>query len=393
MCDLSQGIQTDDQAGTVSFTLSKPDPDFIYSLASPDAYPLPPSVPMKTNIDGTLPGTGPYILTAHDDSHVTLGRNPNFASWDTSVRPDGFPDEIDWVVSSSPDDAAVQVENGDADYMRLHRLDVPSAETLAQVSGQYIGQLHYAANSVTVVTMNTAIAPFNSLDARQALNMAIDRAAVVDVRGGPSTATITCQILPQGWPGYQPYCPYTTHPDPGGRWQAPDLDAARQLVQQSGTSGATVIVGPTYDRLSTIRDYLVGVLRDLGYSAPADTNTDFAYVQTHYAGNENQLSVLEWFSGKLTPTDLLGALTCGQNDGIDNFCDPSYDALYSDARNLQPTDLAASLDKWAQADHTAVDDAVWAPLFNEGTDFVSSRVGNYQYHLFYGALLDQMWVQ
>jgi len=29
----------------------------------------------------------------------------------------------------------------------------------------------------------------------------------------------------------------------------------------------------------------------------------------------------------------------------------------------------------------------------EGSDFISSRVGNYQYHLFYGALLYQMWVQ
>ena len=40
-----------------------------------------------------------------------------------------------------------------------------------------------------------------------------------------------------------------------------------------------------------------------------------------------------------------------------------------------------------------VDAAIWAPLFNEGSDLVSARVGNYQFHLFYGALLDQMGVQ
>jgi hypothetical protein len=48
---------------------------------------------------------------------------------------------------------------------------------------------------------------------------------------------------------------------------------------------------------------------------------------------------------------------------------------------------------WAEIDRAVVDMAVWAPLFNEGTDFVSERVGNYQFHPAYLVLLDQLWVQ
>ena len=47
----------------------------------------------------------------------------------------------------------------------------------------------------------------------------------------------------------------------------------------------------------------------------------------------------------------------------------------------------------AELDRKLVDLALWAPLYNEGSDFVAARVGNYQFHPAYGALIDQMWVQ
>jgi hypothetical protein len=33
------------------------------------------------------------------------------------------------------------------------------------------------------------------------------------------------------------------------------------------------------------------------------------------------------------------------------------------------------------------------PLYNEGSDFVSARVGNYQFNASYQTLLDQLWVK
>jgi YVTN family beta-propeller protein len=58
----------------------------------------------------------------------------------------------------------------------------------------------------------------------------IDRAALVRLYGGPAGATPTCQILPPGVFGHRRYCPYTRQPGADGRWQAPDLARARQLV-------------------------------------------------------------------------------------------------------------------------------------------------------------------
>src|SRR5262249_60349792 len=57
--------------------------------------------------------------------------------------------------------------------------------------------------------LNPRLPPFTNLKARQAVNYAIDRARVIQLlhKGSPGQATVTCQILPAGFPSYQPYCP------------------------------------------------------------------------------------------------------------------------------------------------------------------------------------------
>ncbi|MEO6059330.1 MAG: ABC transporter substrate-binding protein, partial [Candidatus Limnocylindria bacterium] len=114
-CDLSAGVVTDDAAHTVTFKLSTPDPDFIYKLAHPVAYPVPEGVPMNDLVEGTFPGTGPYTVTEVTDHEVRLGRNPHFEVWEAEVRPDGFPDEIVFTVVESDAQRIAMVENGDAD--------------------------------------------------------------------------------------------------------------------------------------------------------------------------------------------------------------------------------------------------------------------------------------
>ena len=116
-----------------------------------------------------------------------------------------------------------------------------------------------ATSSVTVVG-----------NARRALNYPINKTTVIDLSGGPLTAQPTCQILPPTMPGYQPYCPYTLHPSPGGAWTAPNLARARRLVRASGTRGDKVTVpdltpgGPV--PLAMAR-YVASVLDQLGYRA------------------------------------------------------------------------------------------------------------------------------
>jgi len=49
---------------------------------------------------------------------------------------------------------------------------------------------------------------------------------------------------------------------------------------------------------------------------------------------------------------------------------------------------------WAQVDHEMTDQAPWVDLYNpKQIDFLSKRVGNYQWNPQWYILIDQLWVK
>ena len=225
--DLRDSVVADDIAGTVSFHLSEPDPEFLSKLTGHVAAPVPAGAPDTTGT-AALPGTGPYrVRRFTPSSEVVLERNPSFREWSPAAQPAGRPDRIVFSVGGNSDDAAADVLRGAADVV----LGSPSRPVLARLRTEHPGQLHFhTVPSVDWVGLNTRAAPFDDVRVRRALSLAVDRDAAVDVFGGPGTARATCQVLPPGTSGYVRYCPYTRRPAAAGRWQGPDLARARQLV-------------------------------------------------------------------------------------------------------------------------------------------------------------------
>ena len=391
-CDLSAGVETDDAARTVTFNLTEPDPEFPYRLANSVAYPVPDKgVPMNEVVDGAFPGTGPYTVTEVTENEVRLERNPYFEVWDAAVRPDGYPNEIVFTVVESDARRIEMVESGEADFTSFHGLSLVSPELIAEIRTQYPGQWHVGSANTRFINMNSSIPPFDSIDARKAVNFAIDRAHMADLAGGQSDAAITCQLLPRTFPGYQPYCPYTFDPDETGRWKEPDMEAAQRLIDASGTRGAAVVVGPTFTTWLPQLEYLGSILEELGYEVSIDRTA----VSNPLAwGPHTQIALNGWAPDWLSASNFLGLFTCGGDPiSVINHCDPDFDAAFNHARELQATDPAAASSEWAALDRLGVDLALLAPLHNAGADFVSERVGNYQLTPMGVVLYDQMWVQ
>ena len=58
------------------------------------------------------------------------------------------------------------------------------------------------------------------------------------------------------------------------------------------------------------------------------------------------------------------------------------------------TNPSAARGLWERIDRQTVDQAPWVPLVNpKVVDVLSKRVGNYQYSLGGGMLIDQLWVR
>ncbi len=402
-CDLSKGVVADDAAGTVTFHLTGPDPDFLQKLASPFGWVVPAGTPNRDTGTNPLPATGPYMIKSYKpDRAMTFVRNPHFKQWSAEAQPDGYPDRIVMKLGLPLEDETTQVEKGQADFI----YDIPPADRLNDLATKYPSQVHInPTTQVYSLATNTRVAPFDNVKVRQALNFAVDRKAIIALFGGPRLASATCQTLPPNFPGYKAYCPYTANPG-SGKWTAPDLAKAKQLVAESGTKGQKVaVISTPDDTTKNISLYVVSLLRDLGYKASLKTlasSVEYSYVQD--SRNKPQISLTYWSPDYAAAGNFLDvSVGCGgftpnstASPNLSEFCDPAIDKLTQHARQVQTTDPDAADPLWADIDKAVTDKAVQVPLFVASKlDFVSARVGNYQFNPSVTGrfMIDQAWVK
>lgn len=396
-CDLSQSIVAEDASDTVIFHLSTPDPDFLAKLAQPDAAAVAPGTPFHDINAHPLPATGPYKVISVTRSQVVLARNPYFHEWSHAAQPSGYPDRIVWRTGASVETAITDVERGEADYT----LDPPPSTSLSAIETRFPSQLHVTLDDVTIqLALNTRAAPFNDLRVRRALSYAVNRATVARLLAQDSQPT--CQWLPPDALGYKPYCPYTLNPINAGTWSAPDLGAARRLIAASGTRGTPITIwsGPGYSTpdFTPAARYLASLLNQLGYPTRVKTfdEQDNMYHEVFEPGSKFQAFDRVDVPTFPAPSQFLGPdfTGCSGNFNFYEFCDPHTDAIVRAALAAQAAESPAAAQLWAHADRALTDQAPAVNLVTPSiTDFVSRRVGNYQYNPQLGVLLDQLWVR
>ena len=389
-CDLSEGIVADDTTGTVTFHLTQPDPDFLNRLALPFASAVPAETPDVLEDGATVPATGPYFVEGLTESEVVLVRNPNFRSWSDVARPDGFADRIVWRLEDDPGEMAADVLGGESDLMYW----VPEPRSVADLARTHAGQLHLTPQpAIYFMSPDIRVPPFNDVRVRRALNFAVDRAEVQKLIGLGTPPT--CQILPSNFPGYDPYCPYTLAP--GDVWTAPDLDAARSLVAESGTEGMRVTVWSTPNFDPEVAVYFRDLLEELGYRATLKNvkNSDPYFAAVYGSPRRAHLALVGWFTDYVNESGyLVPVLTCNAFVNESGFCDEDIDRRMDRAARLQITDPTAAHQLWSEIEHDLVDQAPWIPLVaRQWVNLVSERIGNFQVSPQYGPLVELMWVQ
>jgi len=393
-CDLSRAVRTDDATGTIVFHLRRPDPEFAVHLTGAPA-PVPPGTPDREVRTDPIPSTGPYVIERYVPGRVLrYVRNPYFRVWSRIARPDGFPDEIKFRLGLDGKAAVTAVERGQADVAQV------PADGLEEVKTRHAAQLHVNPSPAAIfhLFLNTRLRPFDDVRVRQALNYAVDRAAVSEAQGGPELARPLCQLRPPSVVGYRPFCPYTVDPGPTGEWKAPDLARARRLVAASGTRGMEVTVW-TFSRVEPAAREIVATLERLGYRTRLRRVAFFsAYFKKVFDERSRVQAGMSGLFGSTggPPSYILPWLRCGapRHENPGSFCNRRLDAHIRRALRAQATDLDASLALWVHAEREIVELAPWVPLFTpQQADFVSKRVGNYQYNPVWGLLVDQLWVR
>jgi peptide/nickel transport system substrate-binding protein len=362
------GIITNDANRTIEIKLDHPEGDILYILALEFAHVVPSGTPATDQSTHPIPATGPYELQSYSPNRsFKLIRNPHFNN-QIPTEPTGNPDQVVGTIITDPVAAYQRVVSDKADY---DFQPVPN-DRLPEAQSKYKDRLRIYTNANTYYyALNNAIPPFNNMKAREAVQYAIDPQAIISgVYGGLGRPTQN--FLPPGYPQYKKI----------NAWHF-DLAKAKQLVQQSGTSGATVdVYGPNEDPSKSTTEYLAGQLTKIGYKPKLHLLSHAVYFQT--IGNQAtkaQAMFTDWYQDYPHPIDWFDTLLNGNritkihNNNVGNVNVPSVNKEIEALKKI--TTLTPEVNaRWAKVDkdlmatyHTTV------PYMNRSsTDFFGSKM-------------------
>ena len=145
--------------------------------------------PARRPAPAIVAATGPYRIAAYEPrGRIRLERNRYYRQWSALARPDGYPDVIDVRLGVKANEAISAVRAGRRDVAHM----TSAVPEMARLRRRDPGPIRDTALLATTwVFLNTRVPPFNDVNARRAVSLAIDRRAIVAAAGHtPSGARV-----------------------------------------------------------------------------------------------------------------------------------------------------------------------------------------------------------
>src|ERR671910_539795 len=153
------GIETNDDTGKITITLTEPDGSFSHVLAMWFAALVPSDTPFKNMTENPPPGVGPYKVTESvPNRQFVLERNAEYDKNPIEGIPSGNIDTITTKIVKSAQRQAQDVISGNLDYMQ----DPPPADLKPEVKAKYSDRyVEQTTASTYYFFMNTRVPPFD----------------------------------------------------------------------------------------------------------------------------------------------------------------------------------------------------------------------------------------
>jgi peptide/nickel transport system substrate-binding protein len=365
------GIETEDASGKITIHLTEPRGTFTDELGLPFVALVPAGTPDKDQSANPPPATGPYAITESDPGHSwSYERNPQWAKNNAALMPDLPSGHVDRIEASVTNNQATQVndvEQGKTNWM----FDPVPPDRVASVRQRYQGDQYREVPSISVYFfwMNTTKAPFDDLKVRQAVNYAVDPAALERIYAGEMQGTQ--QILPPGMPGYEEFVLYPH-----------DIAKAKKLIAEASPSDRNVTVWT--DNLSPNDEagaYYQNVLQELGFTVKLKViNADnYFTVIGNLSTPDLDTGWANWGQDYPHPNDFFEPLLAGSsiaptNNG--NFAQIDVPSLNKKIDELGRQQLGPQQEEeYAALDREYMERAPWAPYGNRTLSvFVSSDI-------------------
>jgi len=365
------GIKANDKTGEIQIELEKPRGTFTNELGLMFVAPVPKGTPNEDLSASPPPGTGPYTITNSQPGRGwEVERNPYWEKANSKAMPDlptGNLDGAKFTVVRNPQTQVNDIEQGKYDYMETP----PPADRYTEVKEKYEGTQFRVEPTISTYYfwMNTKEPPFDDVKVRQAVNYAVDSAALERVYSGQIKGTQ--QILPPGMPGYEKLELYPH-----------DMEKAKELLKEANPSDMDITVWTdTESPNNEAGEYYEGVLKELGFNTKLKIlNADnYFTVIGNQSTPELDTGWSDWFQDYPHPNDFFQPLLAGEsilqtnNGNFANFSDP---ALNKEIAKLGEEQLGSEQeDRYKELDKKYMEQAPWAPYGTRTlSTFVSSAI-------------------
>ncbi|MFL5898255.1 MAG: ABC transporter substrate-binding protein [Solirubrobacterales bacterium] len=365
------GIKTNDKTGEIKIELEKPRGTFSNELALLFAAPVPKGTPNEDLSADPPPATGPYMITKSQPGRGwEYERNPYWEKANSKAMPDypsGHIDGAKVAVIRNPQTQVNDVEQGKYDWMQ----NPPPADRYTEVKEKYEGSQFEVHTTISTYYfwMNMTKPPFDDLKVRQAVNYAVDSAALERIYSGQIKGTQ--QILPPGMPGYEKFELYPHN-----------MAKAKQMIKEANPSDMDITVWTdTESPNNEAGEYYEGVLKELGFNTKLKILNADSY--STVTGNESTPELdtgwSDWFEDYPHPNDFFQPLLAGESiqpTNTYNFSRTDEPDLNAEMKKLAAEQLGPEQEKaYAELDKKFMELAPWAPYGTRTlSTFVSSDI-------------------
>ncbi|MEU5693023.1 ABC transporter substrate-binding protein [Actinosynnema sp. NPDC020468] len=206
---------------TLVFHFPTPRPELPFAVSTPVTAPVPRGSDTGADYDLRPISSGPYRIESHEPGvSLVLTRNPH---WDPETDPlrTAYPDRVEVEMGVDQTDQNQRAADGEGDdAYAVAENHAPRALAERALADPTLAPR--VRNDPTPLVWHLAIntARVTDLSVRQAIAHALDKQAILDVKGGPALGQVTHTLLWPTAPGYRAY------PDPYPH----SIDRARELL-------------------------------------------------------------------------------------------------------------------------------------------------------------------
>jgi oligopeptide transport system substrate-binding protein len=363
----------------VEFALDGPDPLFLHKLTMLFAAVVDRETIAQVGDDDFTRhpvGTGPFVLAEWTfGQRLRLARNPRY------FRP-GRPylDAVEETIGVSPQIAWFKYQRGDLDIAGIPAAELPRVRIDPRYEPLLLRQ---ATLRTDYLGLNCTLPPFDRVAVRQAMNLAVDKARLVQLLDGQATPAEA--ILPPEMPGASPVPGY-----------AHDPAMARRRLEEAGLGAGFRTTLWTYREGAPMRFaqsiqrdlYDIGVTLDL---KPVDFP---ALIEGVRHEGTVPAFIAAWGADFPDPSNFLAVLFHSRARGTNNnsfYANPAVDRILDEAAPV--LDPARRFALFHRAETLIMADAPWVPLYHPiGTIVRHPRVRDYELHPLRPARVENTWL-